>query len=266
MITMKYCIKCGNKLKDNEKFCSKCGQKIKKRIPIKIIILSIITIILIIIVLFTTINYVKNNKKLKYVEDEVRKNIYDQNSEITYVESSYCRRCVDSCDGACIRSEDIENCMIYEYDIKDKDIEYKAYCIDNNGNDEYRNNRDVMLDEKYVKDIFNNKYKDYYIDIKAVSSFSSKKLYFENNITVEIVNYGSLNKVLTKELYNDIYNLIDKVSYVTLKINDNDKIIFYKDNISLMSESSHIAYYKIKLSDKTYEEIVKEIIDNYDRY
>ncbi|UKI58286.1 MAG: hypothetical protein L6V81_02315 [Clostridium sp.] len=44
--------------------------------------------------------------------------------------------------------------MIYEYDIKDKDAEYKAYYIDNNGNVEYRNNRDVMLDIKYVKRYF----------------------------------------------------------------------------------------------------------------
>lgn len=264
---MKYCIKCGKKLKDNEKFCNKCGEKIKRnKISIKVVILSIVTIILVIVVLLVTINFVKREKKLNQIKQEVKNNIYDKNSEITYVNSSYCRRCVDSCDGACIRSEDIENCMIYEYDIKDNDVEYKAYYINNNGNVEYRNNRDIMLDIKYVKDTFNNKYKDYYIDIKSVSSFSSKKLYFENNITIEIVNYGSLNKVLTKELYKDIYNLIDKVSYVTLKINDNDEIIFYKDNISLMRESSHIVFYKVKLNDKTYEEIMKEIVDNYDRH
>ena len=123
-----------------------------------------------------------------------------------------------------------------------------------------------MLDIKYVKDTFNNKYKDYYIDIKSVSSFSSKKLYFENNITVEIVNYGSLNKVLTKELYKDIYSIIDKVSYVTLKVDNNIKIIFYKDSIVLLNESSHMTYYSIKLNDITYEEIMKELVDNYDRY
>lgn len=267
MIKVNYCTNCGKKLKDNEKFCNKCGEKIRRnKVSMKVVILSVVTIILVIVVLLVTINFVKREKKLNQIKQEVKNNIYDKNSEITYVDSSYCRRCVDSCDGACIRSEDIKNCMIYKYDIKDKDIEYNAYYIDNNGNVEYRNNRDVMLDEKYVKDTFNSKYKDYYIDIKAVSSFSSKKLYFENNITVEIVNYGSIDKVLTKELYNDIYNLIDKVSYLTLKINDNDKIIFYKDNISLMSESSHIVYYKVKLSDKTYEEILREIVNNYDRY
>lgn len=266
---MKYCIKCGNKLNDNDKFCDNCGYKIKRPIDPKIkktIIISTIIAILILLIASITIKYVKKYIEDKEINNYINNKVYDKNSEITYVDSSYCRKCVDSCDGTCIRSEDIKNCMIYEYDIKDKDVEYKAYYIDNNGNIEYKNNRDVMLDEKYVKDTFNSKYKDYYIDIKAVSSFSSKKLYFENNITVEIVNYGSLDKVLTKELYNDIYNLIEKVSYVTLKINDNDKIIFYKDNISLMSESSHIVYYKVKLSDKTYEEVIKEIIDNYDRY
>ena len=264
---MKYCIKCGIKLKDNEKFCSKCGQKIKKRIPIKIIILSIIIVILIIIVLFTTINYVKNNKKLKHLEDEVRNNIYDKNSDITYVESFHCRKCVDSCDGACIRSENIKTCMIYVYDIKDKDIEYKVYYIDNNGNIEYRNNRDRMLDSKYINDTFDNKYKDYYIDIKFNNNFNSKELYFEdNNIIINIVNYGSLNKVLTKELYEDIYSLIDKVSYVTLKIDDNVEIYFYKDRISLSKGSYYMNYYKIELNDKTYEEVIKEIMNNYDRY
>lgn len=264
---MKYCIKCGSKLKDNEKFCNKCGEKIKRnKISIKVVILSIVTIILVIVVLLVTINFVKREKRLNQIKQEVKNNIYDKNSDVTYVDFSYCRRCVDSCDGACIRSEDIENCMIYEYDIKDKYAEYKAYYINNNGNVEYRNNRDIMLDIKYVKDTFNNKYKDYYIDIKSVSSFSSKKLYFENNITIEIVNYGSLNKVLTKELYKDIYSIIDKVSYVTLKVDNNIKIIFYKDSIVLLNESSHMTYYSIKLNDITYEEIVKELVDNYDRY
>ena len=58
---MKDCIKCGNKLNDNDKFCNKCRYKIKK-ISIKTkktIIVSIITIVLILIIIPINIVLIK---------------------------------------------------------------------------------------------------------------------------------------------------------------------------------------------------------------
>ena len=63
MINMKYYIKCGNKLNDNDKFCNKCGYKIKKKISIKTkktIRVSIITSVLILIIIPINIVLIKN--------------------------------------------------------------------------------------------------------------------------------------------------------------------------------------------------------------
>lgn len=168
MINMKYCIKCGNKLNDNDKFCNKCGYKIKKKISIKTkktIIVSIITIVLILIIIPINIVLIKNFTAHRLYEKEMKNYIYDKDSKVTYKDSYHCKECLNDCDGSCFGTTDIENCMIYEFKVKENDFKYRAYYIINNDEIEYVSDRKEKLDNKIIKDKFKNKYKDYKIEI-----------------------------------------------------------------------------------------------------
>ena len=282
MINMKYCIKCGNKLNDNDKFCNKCGYKIKKKISIKTkktIIVSIITIVLILIIIPINIVLIKNFTAHRLYEKEIKNYIYDKDSKVTYKDSYHCKECLNNCDGSCFGTTDIENCMIYEFKVKENDFKYRAYYIINNDEIEYVSDRKEKLDNKIIKDKFKNKYKDYKIEINYTpNKFDKRRLNIDSGTTkVDITKYGTVSSVLTKELYNDIHSIIENTGYIRLHTDENIYLSFYKKAITLnynyknKYETDNIhykyeKYYEVKLENKTYEEVIKEIMNNYDRY
>lgn len=281
MINMKYCIKCGNKLNDNDKFCNKCRYKIKK-ISIKTkktIIVSIITIVLILIIIPINIVLIKNFTAHRLYEKEMKNYIYDKDSKVTYKDSYHCKECLNDCDGSCFGTTDIENCMIYEFKVKENDFKYRAYYIINNNVIEYVSDRKEKLDNKIIKDKFKNKYKDYKIEINYTpNKFDKRRLNIDSGTTkVDITKYGTVSSVLTKELYNDIHSIIENTGYIRLHTDENIYLSFYKKAITLnynyknKYETDNIhykyeKYYEVKLENKTYEEVIKEIMNNYDRY
>ena len=270
---MKYCIKCGNKLNDNDKFCEKCGYKIKRPIDLKTkktIIISTIIAILVLLIASITIKYVKKYIEDKEINNYINNKVYDKNSDINHISSFHCRRCVDSCDGACIRSEDIKNCMIHKFNIKDKDVEYDMYYINKNNETSCQDNRNIKLNYKEAKELFENKYSDYNVDIKYTSDFDTRHLKFDNKFEMKMVKIDEISNSFTEELYNDIYytinkiNYVDKVDYITLTINKNLKLLFNKDEIDILDGVYNTLYYEVKIDNKSYEEILNEIIDNKD--
>ena len=261
---MKYCIKCGNKLNDNDKFCNNCGYKIEKENVVKkeeIKTSYILLAILIILVTTISISHTKRYINHKKMKENIINRIDDKNSEITYKDSFQCENCSFSCDGSCFAKENVKGCNVYEFDIKDKDVEYDMYYINKNERISYVSNRDIKLDYKYIQDMFNNKYKDYETNINLESEFSERYLKFDNRFNVEVTKYGEISSVLTESLYKDISSITSKVEYIDLIIDEDLKLHFEKDTIGLMF-SSNIEYYIVKTYNKSYDKIIEEIINN----
>lgn len=261
---MKYCIKCGKKLKETDNFCDKCGYKIREENAIKkeetkasYVLLAILIILVTIISISLTKKYLNHNK----IKESIRNKIEDKNSEIIYKDSFMCKRCSFSCDGSCFAKEDVKGCNVYEFDIKDNDVEYKMYYINKNETISYVSNRDIQLDYKYIQDMFNNKYNSYETNINFKSEFSERYLKFNNKFNVEITKLGEISSILTESLYKDLSNIITKVDYINLTINKDLKLQFEEDIITLMFPSN-IRYYSIKTYNKSYDEIIEEIINN----
>lgn len=86
--------------------------------------------------------------------------IYDKDSKVTYKDSYHCKECLNDCDGSCFSTTDIENCMIYEFKVKENDFKYRAYYIINNDEIEYVSDREEKLEnktyEEVIKEIMNN--------------------------------------------------------------------------------------------------------------
>ena len=123
------------------------------------------------------------------------------------------------------------------------------------------------------------KYKDYKIEINYTpNKFDKRRLNIDSGTTkVDITKYGTVSSVLTKELYNDIHSIIENTGYIRLHTDENIYLSFYKKAITLnynyknKYETDNIhykyeKYYEVKLENKTYEEVIKEIMNNYDRY
>lgn len=264
MINMKYCIKCGKELKETDNFCDNCGYKIKKQNIVKkeetkasYILVAILILLVVTISISHTKRYINHNK----MKENIRNRIDDKNSEITYKDSFQCKSCSFSCDGSCFAKENVKGCNVYEFDIKDKDVEYNMYYINRNERISYVSNRDIKLDYKYIQDMFNSKYKDYETNINLESEFSERYLKFNNRFNVEVTKYGEVSSVLTESLYKDISSITNKVEYIDLTIDEDLKLHFEKDVIGLMFPSN-IEYYIIKTYNKSYDKIIEEIINN----
>ena len=270
---MKYCIKCGNKLNDDDKFCEKCGYKIKRPIDPKTkktIIISTIIAVLVLLIASITIKYVKKYIEDKEINNYINNKVYDKNSDINHISSFHCKRCSDSCGETCLKTKDDKNCMIHKFNIKDKDVEYDMYYINKNNKISCQDNRNIKLNYKNAKELFENKYSDYNVDIEYTSDFDTKHLKFDNKFEMKMVKIDEISNSLTEELYNDIYytinkiNYVDKVDYITLTMNKDLKLLFNKNTIAILDGVYNTLYYEVKIDNKSYEEILNEIIDNKD--
>ena len=77
MINMKYCIKCGKKLKETDNFCDNCGYKIKKQNIVKkeetktsYSLVAILILLVVTISISHTKRYINHNKMKENIRNE----------------------------------------------------------------------------------------------------------------------------------------------------------------------------------------------------
>lgn len=135
------------------------------------------------------------------------------------------------------------------------------YYINRNEDYSYQDNREIKLDHKIVKDLFESKYSDYVINVNLQSDFSSRELRFSKSLNVELYKFADLSDSLTKELYNDIYSVINRVDYVLLSVSEDLRLRFEKDHTITLTVSftGGSGYYDFTTSDKTYDEVIASI-------
>ena len=84
---------------------------------------AVTVLVLILIIIPINIVLIKNFTAHRLYEKEMKNYIYDKDSKVTYKDSYHCKECLNDCDGSCFGTTDIENCMIYEFKVKENDIE-----------------------------------------------------------------------------------------------------------------------------------------------
>lgn len=213
-------------------------------------------VIFLVIIGIIAISYITGYINRKKIENKLRVVITDKSSEFTYKDSFKCSKCVSSCDGSCIDSKTIDGCKVYHFDVKDSEVSYDMYYISRNESYSYQDNREIKLDYKIIKNLFESKYSDYEINVNLRSDFSLREFKFSKGLNVELSKFADLSDSLTKELYNDIFSIINKVDYVLLSVSDDLKLHFEKDRTITLTGSG---YYKLTTYDKTYDEVIKSI-------
>lgn len=226
--------------------------------------LSVEFIILMALAVFIIVYFIIGYVNHKMIEHKLRNELTDKNSKFVYKDSFKCKRCVSNCDGSCFQSETIKGCKVYHFNVKDTEIDYDMYYIKKNEDYAYQDNRQIKLNYKSIKDLFESKYSEYEIDIYFQSEFNSKGFKFDNSLIVKLFKYADLHDSLTKDLYNDIFSIINKVDYVLLGVSENLKLRFEKDGTITLTPSLTIGsgYYKFTTYNKTYDEVIASIEEN----
>lgn len=271
MITMKYCIKCGKEIGDNETLCSKCGgfipenkiQKNKENKEIKenksvvgiVILIASIPTVSAIAYLFIQLHYIKSN---------VRNKIYDKDSTIIFKKHYNCKKCLIQCElsSKCSKITD-EDCNIIEFLVKDKDVTYTVYYAKQDGFVKYTDNRTKKYNAKTVKEFFKDKYKDYKVDSVYEAKYDRYYLSLEDSLTITIKKYGKVRDILTSELYKDILEHLDSADTIELYLKEDRILIFRKGYVGLGSKNNKKDPYRFNTNTKTYDEIIKMIVERY---
>ena len=268
MITMKYCIKCGKEIGDNETLCSKCGEfipenKIQKNeknkenksvVGIIILIASVPTVSAIAYLLI----------QLHYIKSNVRNKIYDKDSTIIFKKYYNCKKCLVQCElsSKCSKIAD-EECDIIEFLVKDKDVTYTVYYAKQDGFVKYTDNRTKKYNAKTVKEFFKDKYKDYKVDSVYEAKYDRYYLSLADSLTITIKKYGKVRDILTSELYKDILKHLDSADTIELYLKEDRILIFRKGYVGLGSKNNKKDPYRFNTNTKTYDEIIKMIAERY---
>ncbi|WP_238899568.1 zinc ribbon domain-containing protein [Clostridium sp. YIM B02500] len=153
---MKYCKKCGNEVSDNIKFCPKCGERInsnnapnnivnkKRKIGLKIALISAILILILIFSVSVGVTYIKQNASHK---DNATKNMEILNVDIDKYPEVTASIKINNYENKI----NVKNITIKENDAFQKDLKLSDGVNDNEYTISYKTSDESTSSEKNIK-------------------------------------------------------------------------------------------------------------------
>ncbi len=277
---MKCCIYCGKKLNGENKYCDNCGKKFKKvHKKIIIIVLNIIGILLLLISIYLVIKYInykiEQNNYYKNINNIVKNNLYSEIASDDYNlnldSTKNCIKCVADCDGSCFGYKNDKDCTVFEYTVKDSDLEYKVYLVEKNI-ESGKSYTFFSSREKtnFYNDILARTKKDFSeFEIKSKFDYSilSVNETINSECSINLYTSKSFNNVFNEELYNKLISFSkDRIGECSFDIQfgDDKKIEFgyHNNNINIYNRVDNRFIFSgdtIEISNITYEEFMMEV-------